>query len=148
MNTDTGNLPPTQELVLEVLAARSRLGEYTWTFPSRFVPTLRALEQAGLIWWKHGVIERTCLAGLTDAGCEAVLFAGYTVPAEITIEWGVRHGFGDDEKVHNFGSGDEARRVSSMIAGDYARAGQIGKPVCRRVVRERWTEYLDDWEQQ
>jgi hypothetical protein len=140
------NLPPTQQLVLEVLAARARLGENAWTFPSRLRPILRALEQADLIWWKHATIPHHCLAGLTEAGREAVLSAGYAVPAEITFEWGARHGFGDDEKVRNFGSGDEARKVSRTVAADYARAGQGGKPVCQRVVRERWTEYPDDWE--
>jgi hypothetical protein len=136
---------PTQQLVLEVLAARSRLGENAWTFASRLRPVLEALEQAGLVWWKHATIPGHCLAGLTAAGRAAVLVAGYTVPGEITIEWGARHGFGDDEKVRNFGSGDEARKISRMIAADYAAAGQLGRPVVSRVVRERWSEYPDDW---
>jgi hypothetical protein len=140
------NLPPTQQLALEVLAARARLGENAWTFPSRLRPILRALAQADLIWWKHATIPHHCLAGLTEAGREAVLSAGYMVPAEITIEWGVRHGFGDAEKVSNLGSSAESQTTSRMLAVDYASAGQGGKPVCQRVVRERWTEYPDDWE--
>ena len=145
MTTDPDTLPPTQQLVLEVLAARSRLGENAWTFPSRLVPTLEALSRAGLIWWKSGVAERTCLAGLTDSGRAAVLLAGYAPPATIETEWGARHGFGDDERVRNLGTGPEARKLSRDLASDYARAGQGGKPVCHRVIYERWTEYPDDW---
>ena len=35
MAEDTDSLPPTQYLVLDVLAARYRLGENAWTFPAR-----------------------------------------------------------------------------------------------------------------
>lgn len=143
---DVDALPPTQQLLLEVLAARARLGENAWTFPTRLRPALEALARAGLIWWKHGVIERTCLAGLTDEGRAYALSASYSVPATIEVEWGVRHGFGDDEKVSNLGNSAESRTVSRMLAVDYASAGQGGKPVCRRVISERWTEYPDDWE--
>ena len=41
-DVDTDSLPPTQYLVLEVLAARARLGEACWTFPSRLKPALNA----------------------------------------------------------------------------------------------------------
>jgi hypothetical protein len=145
--TDTGTdtLPPTQQLVLEVLGARARLGENAWTFTTRVRPALEALSRAGLIWWKSAVIEDHCLAGLTDEGRAYALSASYTVPATIEVEWGARHGFGDDEKVRNFGSGPEARKVSRGVASDYAKAGQLGRPVCRRVIYERWTEYPEGW---
>ena len=39
---DIDGLPPTQYLVMGVLAARARLGEPYWTFPSRLRPTMRA----------------------------------------------------------------------------------------------------------
>lgn len=141
--TDVDALPPTHQLVLEVLAARSRLGENGWTFHSRLRRILEALAQAGLIWWKHGVGPHTCLAALTTAGREAVLCAGYMPPAEIKIEWGARHDFGEDEKVRNFG--EDGRQLSRDMAGDYAKAGQGGIPVCRRVIYEKWTEYPEGW---
>jgi hypothetical protein len=78
---DTDSLPPTQYLVMDVLAARARLGEQMWTFPSSLRPVLNALQERGLLWWKSGVVEKTCQAFLTDAGREMVLFERYEVPA-------------------------------------------------------------------
>lgn len=79
---DTDNLPPTQYLVLEVLAARHRLGEQLWTFPSR--PAIRVaadqLASLGLIGWKGGVEPKTIRAWLTDAGRAAALMEGYESP--------------------------------------------------------------------
>lgn len=77
---DTYTLPPTQSLVLEVLAARARLGETCWTFSTRHRPALEALTKRGLLWWKSGVMPRTCVAFLTDAGREAVFGKDYTPP--------------------------------------------------------------------
>ena len=39
---DADALPPTQQLVLEVLGARSRLGENVWTFASRLGQALES----------------------------------------------------------------------------------------------------------
>lgn len=79
---DTDNLPPTQYLVLEVLAGRHRLGEQLWTFLSR--PAIRAaadqLASLGLIGWKGGVESKTIRAWLTDAGRAAALMEGYESP--------------------------------------------------------------------
>jgi len=80
-STDVDGLPPVQYLILDVLAAWVRLGETHWTFPSRLRPALEALAERGLIWWKNGVAERTCIAVLTDAGRAAVLMEGYAIPA-------------------------------------------------------------------
>lgn len=73
---------PTQELVLEVLAARHRLGEGMWTFSNRpaIVTALRVLESAGLVGFKSGVIENTYLAWLTKAGQADVLTPDYVPP--------------------------------------------------------------------
>jgi hypothetical protein len=60
------DLPPTDWLVMEVLAARRRLGEAIWTFPTTLRPSLRRLEARGLVGWKSGVIENTCRAWLTS----------------------------------------------------------------------------------
>ena len=77
---DTDSLPPTQYLVLEVLAARARLGEACWTFPARLKPALNALQSLGLIWWRHAPIPDHVRAYLTDTGREAVLSPGYEPP--------------------------------------------------------------------
>lgn len=72
---------PQQELALEVLAARYRLGEAIWTFRGRHAPVLRELEAKGLVFTMHGVVERTVRAGLTDGGREAVLSDTYAAPS-------------------------------------------------------------------
>jgi hypothetical protein len=81
---DTDDLPPTQYLILEVLAARYRTGEPTWTFPSRLRHQMAVLASLGLIGWKSGVGPRTVLAWLTDAGRDAATHPGYTPPCERT----------------------------------------------------------------
>ena len=65
---------PTEELVLEVLAARYRLGEICWTFSSRQNAALDKLAVKKLIHWKHGVVENSSLVFLTDTG-KAVMLA-------------------------------------------------------------------------
>ena len=68
---DIAPYTPTEYLVMEVLAARYRLGESCWTFPSRVRPALRALQERGFLEWKSGSVERTSLVWLTQAGQEA-----------------------------------------------------------------------------
>ncbi|MEU7978222.1 hypothetical protein AB0B63_06790 [Micromonospora sp. NPDC049081] len=83
---DTDNLPPTQYLILEVLAARHRLGEHCWTFPSR--PGIRtavaALTVAGLVTWKSSPAQRSVLVWLTDTGRAAALDESYIPPINRT----------------------------------------------------------------
>lgn len=62
------NYTPTEWLVMEVLAARHRLGEACWTFPTSLRPALTSLQLRGAVGWKEGVAEGTCLAWLTDTG--------------------------------------------------------------------------------
>jgi hypothetical protein len=76
-------LPPTQELILEVLAARWRLGESTWTFDKRLTPTVKQLAAAGLVGWKAGIIEKTILVWFTRAGATLTLSSTYTPPNRI-----------------------------------------------------------------
>jgi hypothetical protein len=83
---DGYDLPPTQALVLEVLAARWRLGEKCWTFAAAHRPALRTLAERGLITWKDGSIERTCLAWLTVEGRKAALSDTYKGPRTFTRE--------------------------------------------------------------
>ncbi|HEY0696758.1 MAG TPA: hypothetical protein VGD43_03005, partial [Micromonospora sp.] len=54
---DVDGLPPTQYLILETLAARHRLGELLWTFPSgrAYRHAADQLADAGLVGWKSGV---------------------------------------------------------------------------------------------
>lgn len=49
MTDAVDNLPPTQYLILDVLAARYRCGEPYWTFPRRLKPHLDKLVATGLV---------------------------------------------------------------------------------------------------
>lgn len=76
------NLPPTQYLVLEVLAARARTGEHLWTFPSNLGPALHALENVGLISTMHGVAPASIRARLTETGRAYTLKSNYVTPVD------------------------------------------------------------------
>lgn len=78
--TQAADLPPTQYLVMEVLAARARLGEELWPFPSILSVALRALEDAGLISVMHGNVPGSLRARLTEAGRKHSLRPGYAPP--------------------------------------------------------------------
>ncbi|BAL87330.1 hypothetical protein AMIS_21100 [Actinoplanes missouriensis 431] len=77
---DVDRLPPTQYLILDVLAARYRVGEQWWTFPSSAGPALRSLEQAGLVVLTNGIVEHSVRARLTAAGKTAVVDSRYQAP--------------------------------------------------------------------
>jgi hypothetical protein len=79
MSTDKQT--PTEALILEVLAARHRLGETLWPFDSRLAPQIRSLETKGLVWSTHGQVENTIRAELTVLGRAAVMGEGYEPPA-------------------------------------------------------------------
>lgn len=81
MRPDTDTLPPTQLLILEVLAARYRTGETTWSFPTSLERALLALQSAGLVATFGSTRPKVVRARLTDAGRTAALLDGYTVPA-------------------------------------------------------------------
>jgi hypothetical protein len=74
-------LTPTEDLLVEVLAARHRTGETVWTFATTHARTVRTLADKGLVAWKSGVLENTILAWLTDAGRAYALDEGYAPPA-------------------------------------------------------------------
>lgn len=61
-------MTPTGELVLEVLAARRRLGESGWTFDAQHRQALRRLEADGYIGFKSGIVENTFLVWLVPNG--------------------------------------------------------------------------------
>lgn len=79
---DTDRLPPTQYLILEVLAARHRLGETTWSFPTSLERPLLALQSAGLVDTFGSTRPKTVRARLTDAGRAAALLDGYETPVD------------------------------------------------------------------
>ncbi len=85
----TDKQPPLRNMILEVLAARHRLGEPFWHFdadPSTLY-ALKMLEQAGLISVDSGMVERTRRASLTAAGRDAMFPAGgtYVSPLESRV---------------------------------------------------------------
>jgi hypothetical protein len=77
---DTDTLPLTQQLVMEVMAARYRLGENIWPFDRRAKNALAALSQAGYIGFKSGIVDHTFNVWLTDEGKAACMSATYKMP--------------------------------------------------------------------
>jgi hypothetical protein len=75
-------MTPTQELVLEVLIARRRLGEQLWTFSNKsaIVAALKNLENKGLVWMMNGVVSHTIRAGLTEAAVAQYMSKPYFAP--------------------------------------------------------------------
>lgn len=63
-------LTPTEYLVLDVMVARYRLGDDSWTFPTTFRPALERLEQRGYLNYKSGVVQHTQHAWLTEEGAK------------------------------------------------------------------------------
>lgn len=74
-------LPPVQALIMEVLAARERLGEPFWPFSKRMRSALRALDTAGLVSWEADISPGSYRAWLTPAGREFAMRSGYEPPA-------------------------------------------------------------------
>lgn len=110
---DADALPPTQYLLLEVLAARHRTGEHLWTFPAR--PAIRAavdqLARLGLVGWKGGIEPKTIRAWLTDAGKLEALLDGYESPD-------FKRGFAAGEEQGWHRGFEHARRCPSLHAGE------------------------------
>jgi hypothetical protein len=75
-------LTPTQELAMEVLAARNRLGEQFWTFESKLRGTLRTLEDGGLVVVISGDTAGRIEARLSAAGRLLYTPPTYTSPAD------------------------------------------------------------------
>lgn len=80
----SATLTPTEELIMEVLAARHRLHEPFWTFSARPAITRAAqsLQAKGLVALLSPQVERTFRAELTEAGQAEVLDKNYLSPAE------------------------------------------------------------------
>jgi hypothetical protein len=63
-------LTPTEYLIMNILVARYRLGDNSWTFPTRFGATLNSLEERGYLSYKSGVLYKTLHAWLTPEGAK------------------------------------------------------------------------------
>lgn len=83
---DTDALPPTQYLILDVMQARSRMGESHWTFPQRLEPQARRLEQTGLVSLRSGPAQGAFEVWLTDAGRDLLLSKPWVSPMSAPIE--------------------------------------------------------------
>lgn len=83
---DVDSLPPTEYLIMDALAARARLGETHWTFPSRLRAAMVSLADRDLLWWQRGPTPRTIQAFLTGEGRAAVLYENYKDPCTAEIE--------------------------------------------------------------
>lgn len=79
---DPDTLTPTEYLLMEVLAARLRLGETHWTFPTRLRPTARSLEAKGYVRWKSGIAQGTIMVWPTLDAEVLFLSPDYTAPAD------------------------------------------------------------------
>lgn len=67
-------MTPTQYLVMEVLAARWRLGFDYWTFPGdhpAYLKAIRALSLLGYIGYEHRDCNGNWLVGLSEQGIKA-----------------------------------------------------------------------------
>lgn len=73
-------LTPTEDLIMEVLAARARLGETIWTFEARHRSAMEKLESKGLVRSIHGVVESTIRASLTSHGRATYMLSDYEAP--------------------------------------------------------------------
>lgn len=76
----SNTLSPTEDLVMEVLAARHRLGENLWTFDSRHAKALNKLQERGLVRTMHGIVPKSLRASLTTEGISAYIDEDYIPP--------------------------------------------------------------------
>lgn len=143
-SVEVDDLPPTQYLILDVLAARYRTGEQLWTFPSTLRPAIRALEAQGLVSSMHGITYKTVRVRLTDKGRAEVIKADYVPPqpvlpagTETVEEWSVRWAWPDDmtETMEcNRPRGPKDTRTPRERARDLA-SHHIGKGITGEVLR-------------
>lgn len=75
------DLPTTQALILEVIAARTRLGETWWTFGNDCRKAANTLADRGLIATMDSPEPRCFMARLTTTGRALLLSDTYTPPA-------------------------------------------------------------------
>lgn len=76
------HLTPSEDLMMDALAARYRLGEHLWPFRNDQCAIANRLEAKGLIWVTSGQVESSFRAGLTEAGIAKCIDPNYTPPNE------------------------------------------------------------------
>jgi hypothetical protein len=82
---DPDKLPPTQYLIGEVLAARHRLGEPFWHFPTMLGRAIDALVDAGLVESEFRGDIRMHRIRFTEVGRKAWVSDTYKAPAGDTV---------------------------------------------------------------
>lgn len=82
MSAEAPDLTPTEELLMEVLSARIRLGEPWWTFDIKHLRTIRSLTTKGLVSWDYGSVEHSVEVVLTREGRDLFLDEKYRPPLE------------------------------------------------------------------
>jgi len=79
MNTE--NLTPTEDLLVDLLTARVRLGEQLWTVETRVRKSVESLNKRGVIDYKEGIVEHTLLIWFTADGYKKYITdSTYEVP--------------------------------------------------------------------
>ncbi len=112
---DIDTLPPTQYLILDVLAARRRLGEQFWTFPDRLKPAVQARERAGLVWARSGPAPNAFQVWPTAAFQALMDASEYRTPtvADGQVREQIRRSVGRDLlRCYGTASLDELRRAA------------------------------------
>lgn len=79
-DVDVDTLPPTQNLMLELLAARHRLGHDSWPCPRKQRPIAGQLAKLGLVNVDTYGAPGSISVALTEAGKAVMLRDGYTPP--------------------------------------------------------------------
>lgn len=94
MTSDQDHLTPTEDLILEVLIARHRLGENLWTFDARHKRVIGSLADKGWVTPMHGMVENTVRASLTQAAIDKWVSDAYVPPIfknlTTSTDYGVR----------------------------------------------------------
>lgn len=76
-------LTPAEELFVEVLIARHRLGEGWWVFSTSQRRTANSLERKGLVILHSPHVERTFRAELSELGKSLYMSKPYVSPAQL-----------------------------------------------------------------
>lgn len=105
-------LTPTEELVMEVLSARYRLGETQWSMSTKHGKSLAALADKGMLTFRSGVTERTYLVQMTEEGRTEYVTKGYTAPLEKQLRRDVAQ-----ELLDNFPGSEAAPLFAAFIRG-------------------------------
>ena len=108
---------PTEELILDTLVARARLGENVWPFSTKFQRQCERLQQEGLVTVAHGNVEKTVRVALTAHGRREYLeTVHYQSPLEKRLGDTIQHVLGIiDPK--NFPVGDDLREAQGLLRG-------------------------------